>query len=56
MVEMSRDEKSQKAEPAAADAPDENELFTTVERGSTEELLDAGAQSDLDAMRDRAGH
>lgn len=53
---MSRDEKSQKAEPAVADAPDEDELFTTVERGSTEELLDAGAQSDLDAMRHSAAH
>jgi threonyl-tRNA synthetase len=55
MVEMSGDEKGRKAEVAVATATDD-ELFTTVERGSTEELLDAGAHSDLDAMRHSAAH
>jgi threonyl-tRNA synthetase len=36
------------------DAP--NEVFEAPERGSAEELLDAGAHSELDAMRHSAAH
>ena len=37
--------------------PDESEeLFDAPERGSADELLDAGAHSDLDAMRHSAAH
>src|SRR2546427_12305779 len=46
--------------PSASDAPDASELdeamFETPERGSADELLDAGAHSDLDAMRHSAAH
>jgi threonyl-tRNA synthetase len=49
--------------PAApeADAPDaapelEEELFDAPERGSADELLDAGAHDDLDAMRHSTAH
>jgi threonyl-tRNA synthetase len=35
---------------------DDEELFDAPERGSAEELLDAGAHSDLDAMRHSAAH
>src|SRR5258707_7569632 len=42
---------------AAADAPAEAaEEFDAPERGSADELLDAGAHSDLDAMRHSAAH
>jgi threonyl-tRNA synthetase len=34
----------------------DDELFDAPERGSAEELLDAGAHSDLDAMRHSAAH
>ena len=39
---------------AAGDEPDEQ--FEVPERGSAEELLDAGAHSELDAMRHSAAH
>lgn len=39
---------------AAGDEPDE--LFEVPERGSVDELLDAGAHSELDAMRHSAAH
>ncbi len=40
-----------------ADAPELDEaLFDAPERGSADELLDAGAHSDLDAMRHSAAH
>src|SRR3989475_8608645 len=46
--------------PSASDAPDASELdeamFETPERGSADELLDAGAHSDLDAMRHSSAH
>ena len=53
--------------PAGKDAPDssapnvdepelEEELFDAPERGSADELLDAGAHSELDAMRHSAAH
>jgi threonyl-tRNA synthetase len=35
---------------------DDEELFDAPERGSADELLDAGAHSDLDAMRHSAAH
>ena len=41
---------------AAAAEPDEAALFDAPERGSADELLDAGAHSDLDAMRHSAAH
>jgi threonyl-tRNA synthetase len=40
----------------AAEAIDEGELFEAPERGSADELLDAGAHSELDAMRHSAAH
>jgi len=44
-------------EEAAAEAAAENaEDFEAPERGSAEELLDAGAQSELDAMRHSTAH
>jgi threonyl-tRNA synthetase len=50
-------------EAAAATAPDdadgaelEEALFDAPERGSADELLDAGAHSDLDAMRHSTAH
>jgi threonyl-tRNA synthetase len=48
-------DQSQADEAAAAVAADE-EVFSAVDRGSAEELLDAGAHSDLDAMRHSAAH
>jgi threonyl-tRNA synthetase len=48
------------APPAAPDAVaaeiEDDELFETPERGSADELLDAGAHSELDAMRHSAAH
>ena len=42
---------------APADEPELDEaLFDAPERGSADELLDAGAQSELDAMRHSAAH
>ena len=42
---------------AAADEPEEEAaLFEAAERGSADELLDAGAHSELDAMRHSAAH
>jgi threonyl-tRNA synthetase len=40
----------------AADGDETEALFDAPERGSAEELLDAGAQSDLDAMRHSTAH
>ncbi|HEY8799478.1 MAG TPA: hypothetical protein VIM20_02665, partial [Candidatus Limnocylindrales bacterium] len=39
-----------------ADGDEAEALFDAPERGSAEELLDAGAQSDLDAMRHSTAH
>jgi threonyl-tRNA synthetase len=39
-----------------ASGAEEEELFEAPERGSADELLDAGAHSDLDAMRHSAAH
>ncbi len=45
------------AEAAADDAPELDEaLFDAPERGSADELLDAGAHSEIDAMRHSAAH
>ena len=53
---MSEKDQAQ-ASPAAAGATIEpDEQFDIVERGSADELLDAGAHSDLDAMRHSAAH
>jgi threonyl-tRNA synthetase len=38
------------------EAGQDDELFEAPERGSADELLDAGAQTDLDAMRHSAAH
>jgi len=44
-------------EPAAEETAESGEeLFDAPERGSAEELLDAGAQSELDAMRHSTAH
>ena len=50
-----------KVEPGAsveerAELEEAEALFDAPERGSAEELLDAGAQSDLDAMRHSTAH
>jgi threonyl-tRNA synthetase len=43
--------------PAAHDAADQaDDLFEAPERGSADELLDAGAHTELDAMRHSAAH
>jgi threonyl-tRNA synthetase len=42
--------------PMAPAAVEPEEFFDAVERGSVDELLDAGAHSDLDAMRHSAAH
>jgi threonyl-tRNA synthetase len=47
---------SQEAPPAEAPDVPEEELFEAPDRGSADELLDAGAHSDLDAMRHSAAH
>ncbi|HEY5487263.1 MAG TPA: threonine--tRNA ligase [Candidatus Limnocylindrales bacterium] len=46
----------QATRPAAAEAADSDEYFEAAIRGSVEELLDAGAQTDLDAMRHSSAH
>ncbi len=46
----------QDAPPADAAEVPEDELFEAPERGSADELLDAGAHSDLDAMRHSTAH
>jgi threonyl-tRNA synthetase len=59
MTDMSKDGESDQAQSdAAAPAPSTGteEFFAAADRGSAEELLDAGAQSDLDAMRHSAAH
>ena len=53
---MSKDEQVQAAQVGAPQAAEPEEFFDAVERGSVEELLDAGAHSDLDAMRHSAAH
>src|SRR4051812_11756166 len=47
---------SQDAPPAKPGEVQEEELFDAPERGSADELLDAGAHSDLDAMRHSTAH
>jgi threonyl-tRNA synthetase len=47
---------NEKAIQGAAAAVEPEEQFDVVERGSAEELLDAGAHSELDAMRHSAAH
>jgi len=43
--------------PAARDATDQpDDLFEALERGSADELLDSGADTELDAMRHSAAH
>jgi threonyl-tRNA synthetase len=41
---------------AAVSQPEPEEYFEVADRGSADELLDAGAHSDLDAMRHSAAH
>ncbi|HJX53571.1 MAG TPA: hypothetical protein VJ801_12460, partial [Polyangia bacterium] len=53
---MSKDEQVQALQVGAPQAAEPEEFFDAVERGSVEELLDAGAHSDLDAMRHSAAH
>ncbi len=53
---MSKDEQVQAPQVGAPQAAESEEFFDAVERGSVEELLDAGAHSDLDAMRHSAAH
>ncbi len=58
---MSKNEERRAAESGskeggAAAAAGTEEIFTAIDRGSAEELLDAGAHSELDAMRHSAAH
>ncbi len=55
---MGDDDQSHAPAPAAATAApgDPEEYFEAAVRGSVEELLDAGAHSELDAMRHSAAH
>jgi threonyl-tRNA synthetase len=46
----------QATRPASGDAADPEEYFEAAVRGSVDELLDAGAQTDLDAMRHSSAH
>jgi threonyl-tRNA synthetase len=45
-----------KAAAAAAPQPEPEEYFEVADRGSADELLDAGAHSELDSMRHSAAH
>jgi threonyl-tRNA synthetase len=47
---------NEKLNQGAAAAVEPDEQFDVMERGSAEELLDAGAHSELDAMRHSAAH
>lgn len=53
---MSNDQQIQAAQSGGAEPVEPEEFFDAVERGSVDELLDAGAHSDLDAMRHSAAH
>jgi len=53
---MSKNEQVQAAQVGESQAAEPEEFFDAVERGSADELLDAGAHSDLDAMRHSAAH
>ncbi len=58
---MAQDDKTPAAQPADGAGSDgielaDGELFEAPERGSADELLDAGAHSDLDAMRHSTAH
>ena len=53
---MSDDQQIQAAQSGGAETVEPDEFFDAVERGSVEELLDAGAHSDVDAMRHSAAH
>src|SRR5450756_693204 len=46
----------QATRPAGGESADSGEYFEATVRGSVDELLDAGAQTDLDAMRHSAAH
>jgi threonyl-tRNA synthetase len=46
----------QATRPAGSEAADPDEYFEAAVRGSVDELLDAGAQTDLDAMRHSSAH
>ncbi|MGD0861781.1 MAG: threonine--tRNA ligase [Candidatus Limnocylindrales bacterium] len=52
---MVKEERGQTEQGGAA-IEEPEEFFEAVERGSVDELLDAGAHSDLDAMRHSAAH
>ena len=53
---MGNEAPSEAAKVVAPASAEPEEFFDTVERGSVEELLDAGAHSDIDAMRHSAAH
>src|ERR1700690_3686073 len=53
---MSDDQRIQAAQSGGVEPAEPEEFFEAVERGSVDELLDAGAHSDLDAMRHSAAH
>jgi threonyl-tRNA synthetase len=56
MVQDAAAEQKHAGEQAAEQAAPEDESFDAPERGSADELLDAGAHSDLDAMRHSTAH
>jgi threonyl-tRNA synthetase len=53
---MGNDEQNQTAQAGGVTPAEPEEFFDAVERGSADELLDAGVHSDLDAMRHSAAH
>ncbi len=53
---MAKDDKAPVAEPAIDEVELDEPEFDAPERGSADELLDAGAHSDLDAMRHSTAH
>jgi threonyl-tRNA synthetase len=53
---MGNEAPNEAAKVVAPASAEPEEFFDTVERGSVEELLDAGAHSDIDAMRHSAAH
>jgi threonyl-tRNA synthetase len=53
---MAKDVAQEAAAPGQGNAQEPEEEFEAPERGSPDELLDAGARSELDAMRHSAAH
>ena len=53
---MAKEEQSHRHRSGAPAVAEPEEFFEAVVRGSVDELLDAGAHTELDAMRHSAAH